>query len=245
MILVDEFIKLNMTAAFKEMFLVVIQLGAIMAVILLYFNKLNPFSPRKSMQEKQDTVAIWLKVLVGVIPAAVVGLFLDDWLNEHFYNYITVSVMLIFYGILFILVENRNKFRTPATKDFSEMSYLTAFGIGWFQVLSLVPGTSRSGATILGGILLGTSRPIAAEFSFFMSIPIMIGASGLKLVKFGFDYTGAEIVTLIIGMIVAFVVSVLTIKFLMHYIRNNDFKVFGWYRIILGIIILLFFLLIR
>lgn len=245
MILVDEFIKLTMTAAFKEMFLVVIQLGAIMAVIILYFNKLNPFSPRKSMQKKQDTVAIWLKVLVGVIPAAVVGLFLDDWLNEHFYNYITVSVMLILYGILFILVENRNKFRTPTTRDFSEMSYKTAFGIGWFQVLSLIPGTSRSGATILGGILLGTSRPIAAEFSFFMSIPIMIGASGLKIVKFGFDFTGAEIVALIIGMVVAFVVSVLTIKFLMHYIRNNDFKVFGWYRIILGIIILLFFLVIR
>jgi undecaprenyl-diphosphatase len=242
MILADEFIKLNVTPAFKEMFLVVIQLGAIMAVVILYFHKLNPFSPRKSRQERKDTFAIWYKVIIGVIPAAVFGFLLDDWLDEHFYNYITVSITLIVYGVLFILVENRNKHRMAQIRDFSNLSYKTALGIGLFQVLSLIPGTSRSGATILGGILLGGSRPIAAEFSFFMSIPIMFGASALKLVKFGFNFTGVEIAILLIGMIVAFVVSILSIKFLMRYIRNNDFKVFGWYRIILGIVVVLYFL---
>ena len=242
MILVDEFIKLNVTDAFREMFFVVIQLGAIMAVVLLYFKKLNPFSPRKSTREKRDTISIWLKVIVGVIPAGVLGVLFDDWLDEHFYNYVTVAIMLILYGVLFIIIENRNKYRKTKIRDFTELSYFTAFGIGIFQVLSLIPGTSRSGATIIGGILLGASRPIAAEFSFFMSIPIMFGASALKLVKFGFNFTGAEIIILLIGMIVAFVVSIIAIRFLMRYIRNNDFKVFGWYRIVLGILILAYFL---
>ena len=241
MILADEFIKLKMTDAFKEMFLVVIQLGAIMAVVLLYFNKLNPFSPKKTLAEKKDTVLIWLKVLIGVIPAGVLGVVFDDWLDEHFYNYVTVSIMLIIYGILFIWIENKNKNKTPQFNDFSAISYQTAFGIGLFQVLSLIPGTSRSGATILGAILLGTSRNIAAEYSFFMSIPIMFGASALKLMKFGFDFTGSEIVILITGLTVAFAVSIVAIKFLMQYIRNNDFKAFGWYRIVLGIIILAYF----
>lgn len=245
MILADEFIKLNMTDAFKEMFLVVIQLGAIMAVVLLYFNKLNPFSTKKSITEKKETVSIWLKVVIGVIPAGVLGVLFDDWLDEHFYNYVTVSIMLIVYGVLFILIENRNKNRTVKVKDFSALSYRTAFGIGLLQVLSLIPGTSRSGATILGGILLGTSRHVAAEYSFFMSIPIMFGASALKLLKFGFDFTGIEIAILITGLIVAFVVSVISIKFLMRYIRNHDFKVFGWYRIILGILVLFYFLVIK
>ncbi|MBW4829502.1 MAG: undecaprenyl-diphosphate phosphatase [Clostridiaceae bacterium] len=245
MILADEFIKLNMTAAFKEMFLVVIQLGAIMAVVLLYFNKLNPFSSKKSIKEKKDTISIWIKVLIGIIPAGVLGVMFDDWLDEHFYNYITVSITLIVYGILFILIENRNKNKKPKARDFSELSYGTAFGIGMFQVLSLIPGTSRSGSTILGGILLGTSRHIAAEYSFFMSIPIMFGASALKLMKFGFAFTGMEITILLTGMVVAFVVSIIAIKFLMRYIRNNDFKVFGWYRIILGVLILLYFLVIK
>lgn len=242
MILVDEFIKLDVTEAFREMFFVVIQLGAILAVVLLYFNKLNPFSPRKSTREKRDTIEIWLKVIVGVIPAAVLGLLFDDWLDEHFYNYVTVAVMLIVYGVLFIIIENRNKYRQTKVRDFRELSYLTAFGIGIFQVLSLIPGTSRSGATIIGGIILGASRPIAAEFSFFMSIPIMFGASALKLVKFGFNFTGAELTILIIGMVVAFLVSIVAIQFLMRYIRNNDFKLFGWYRIVLGILILAYFI---
>ena len=236
MILVDELIRLNTSAAFKEMFFVVIQLGAILAVVLLYFHKLNPFSPKKSAQEKKDTCLIWLKVVIGVIPAAVLGFLFDDWLDAHFYNYVTVSIMLIVYGILFIVIENRNKGKTPRIDHFSRLPYRTAFGIGLFQVLSLIPGTSRSGATILGAILLGTSRPIAAEYSFFMAIPVMLGASALKLAKFGLDFTGMEFSILLTGMAVAFGVSILAIKFLMRYIRNNDFKACGWYRRVLGVL---------
>lgn len=242
MILADEFIKLNVSSAFKEMFLVVVQLGAILAVVLLYFQKLNPFSSKKSVQEKRDTLSIWFKVGIGVIPAGVLGFLFDDWLDAHFYNYLTVSITLVVYGIFFILIENRNKHRAPKVEDFANLSYGTAFGIGMFQVLSLIPGTSRSGATILGAILLGTSRPIAAEFSFFMSIPVMLGASALKLMKFGLDFTKMEIAVLLTGSLVAFVVSILSIKFLMRYIRNHDFKAFGWYRIILGILVLAYFL---
>jgi len=241
MILVEEFIKLNASAAFIEMFFVVIQLGAIMAVVLLYFNKLNPFSPHKSKQEKKDTMSIWYKVIVGVIPAAVLGFLFDDWLNDQFYNYQTVAIMLIVYGILFIVIENRNKGREGSIKSFNEFTYKTAFLIGVFQVLSLIPGTSRSGATILGAIILGTSRYIAAEYSFFLSIPVMFGASALKLAKFGFSFTGMEIAILLTGMVVAFVVSVIAIKFLMAYIKNNDFKAFGWYRIVLGILVIGYF----
>ena len=241
MILVEEFIQLNTSPAFKEMFFVVIQLGAIMAVVLLYFYSLNPFSPSKTQLEKSKTMAIWYKVIVGVLPAAVLGLFFDDWLNEHFYNYQTVAVMLILYGIIFIIIENYNKGRTSQINDINEMTYKTAFLIGVFQVLSLIPGTSRSGATILGGIILGSSRKLAAEFSFFLSIPVMFGASGLKLVKFGFGFTGMEIAVLLTGMVVAFVVSVLAIRFLLGYIRNNDFKAFGWYRIGLGLLVIAYF----
>ncbi|TJX15918.1 undecaprenyl-diphosphate phosphatase [Tissierella creatinini] len=242
MILVEEFIKLNASAEFMEMFRVVIQLGAILAVVLLYFNKLNPFSPRKSMKEKRDTVNIWLKVIIGVIPAGLLGVLFDDWFDEHFYNYITVAIALIIYGIMFIIIENKNKNKRPGISNFQQLSYKTAFGIGIFQVLSLIPGTSRSGSTILGAILLGASRSIAAEYSFFMSIPIMFGASLLKLVKFGLDFTGMEIGILLTGMLVAFVVSLLAIRFLMIYIRNNDFKAFGWYRIILGVLVLGYFM---
>ncbi len=244
MILVEEFIKLNASAEFMEMFRVVIQLGAILAVVLLYFNKLNPFSRMKSMKEKRDTVNIWLKVIIGVIPAGVLGVLFDDWFDEHFYNYITVAITLIIYGILFIIIENKNKYKKPQISNFSQLSYLTAFGIGIFQILSLIPGTSRSGSTILGAILLGASRSIAAEYSFFMSIPIMFGASLLKLLKFGLDFTGIELAILLTGMVIAFVVSVFAIRFLMKYIRNNDFKAFGWYRIILGILVLGFFLIV-
>jgi len=245
MILADEFIKLNMSDAFKEMFLVVIQLGAILAVVLLYFHKLNPFSPKKSAKEKKDTIWIWLKVAIGVVPAAILGFLFDDWLDAHFYNYVTVSIMLVIYGILFIFIENRNKYKASKVNSFSNLSYKTAFGIGMFQVLSLIPGTSRSGATILGAILMGTSRPVAAEYSFFMAIPVMLGASALKLIKFGFDFTGLEGAILLVGMVVAFVVSILSIKFLMRYIRNNDFKVFGWYRIVLGVLVLAYFLIVK
>jgi len=241
MILVEEFIRLDASAAFKEMFFVVIQLGAIMAVVMLYFHKLNPLSPAKTAEEKKETMAIWYKVIAGVVPAAVIGFLFDDWLNDHFYNYRTVAVTLILYGILFIVIENRNKHRKPKIVRFADLSYRTAFLIGLFQVLSLIPGTSRSGATILGGILLGSSRAIAAEFSFFLSIPVMFGASALKLAKFGFSFTGRELVLLLVGMIVAFVVSVLAIRFLMRYIQTNDFKAFGWYRIALGLLVIGYF----
>ncbi len=238
MILADEFIQLNMSEAFKEMFFVVIQLGAILAVVLLYFNKLNPFSPKKTTQEKKETMQIWYKVIIGVIPAGVLGVLFDDWFDEHFYNFITVAIMLIFYGVLFIIIENKNKDKKPVINSFAELTYKTAFLIGMIQVLSLIPGTSRSGSTILGAILLGTSRYVAAEFSFFMSIPIMFGASALKLLKFGFEFTSLEFAVLSTGFIVSFIVSIIAIKFLMRYIRNNDFKVFGYYRIVLGIILL-------
>lgn len=224
MILVDEFIKLNTTAAFKEMFLVVIQLGAIMAVVILYFHKLNPLSPKKTLKEKRDTMFIWYKVIIGVIPAGVLGVLLDDWLDAKFYNYMTVAIMLVLYGVLFIIIENKNEGVEPKIHNFKELSYKTAFGIGIFQVLSLIPGTSRSGATIIGGILLGASRHMAAEFSFFMSIPIMFGASALKLVKFGFNFTGQEIIILLTGMIVAFGVSIVAIKMLMKYIKTMTLK---------------------
>jgi len=241
MILVEQFIQLNASALFKEMFFVVIQLGAIMAVVILYFHKLNPFSSRKFSHEKKETMAIWYKVIVGVLPAAVLGFLFDDWLNDTFYNYKTVAVMLIVYGILFIVIENRNKGRMSRINDIKDLSYTTAFLIGMFQVLSLIPGTSRSGATILGAIILGSSRHLAAEFSFFLSIPVMFGASALKLFKFGFSFSFLELAILLTGMVVAFVVSILAIKFLLGYIRNNDFKAFGWYRIGLGILVIAYF----
>lgn len=243
MILVEQFINLDASAGFKEMFFVVIQLGAILAVVLIFFHKLNPFSPKKTAEEKKDTLSIWYKVIVGVLPAAVLGFLFDDWLNEHLYNYWTVAIMLIVYGILFIVIENRNKGKESSITSFKDLTYKTAFLIGMFQVLSLIPGTSRSGATILGAILIGTSRFVATEYSFFLSIPIMFGASFLKLFKFGFAFTGMEVAILLTGMLVAFVVSIISIKFLMGYIKNNDFKAFGWYRIVLGLLVIAYFLL--
>lgn len=242
MILVEEFIKLNTSDAFQEMFRVVIQLGAILAVVILYFHKLNPFSPKKSRKQKQETMAIWYKVVIGILPAAIIGIPLDDFLDEHLYNYQTVALMLVLYGVLFIIIENYNKKRPASVQTFHQLTYRTAFLIGVFQVLSLIPGTSRSGATILGAILLGTSRTIAAEYSFFLSIPVMFGASAIKLLKFGFDFTGTELVILLVGMLVAFIVSILAIRFLLGYIKTNDFKAFGWYRIILGILVMGYFL---
>jgi len=246
LILVDEFVKLSASDAFKEMFNVVVQLGAIMAVVVLYFHKLNPFSPKKSKEEKVHTISLWMKVVVACIPAAVLGILFDDWMEAHFHNYIVVSIMLIVYGVLFILVENWNKKSQPKVTALTELSYQTALFIGLFQVLSLIPGTSRSGATIIGALLLGVSRYVAAEFTFFLAIPVMFGASALKLLKFfseGAGMTGMEIAMLGVGCVTAFVVSVIAIKFLMGYIKKNDFKVFGYYRIILGALVILYFLL--
>lgn len=243
MILFDEFIKLDASDAFKSMFFVVIQLGAIMAVVVLYFHKLNPFSPKKTSREKADTLSLWMKVIVATLPAALIGLKFDDDIDRVFYNYLTVAITLIIYGVLFIVLENRNKNREAKITTFNQLSYKTAALIGVFQVLALIPGTSRSGATILGAILLGTSRFIAAEFSFFLAIPVMFGASALKLFKFGLSFTGMEVAILLTGTIVSFIVSIIAIKFLMTYIKKNDFKAFGYYRIILGIIVLGYFLL--
>lgn len=245
MILANEFIKLNVTDAFKEMFLVVIQLGAIMAVVVLFFHKLNPFSPKKTDEEKKQTFTLWFKVIVACLPAGLIGFLFDDKIDQLFYNYRTVTITLIIYGILFILIEKRNKNREYKTKELNELTYKTAFMIGIFQVLSLIPGTSRSGATIIGAMLIGTSRFVAAEFSFFLAIPVMFGASAYKIMKFGVNYTGTEITVLAVGMITAFAVSILAIKFLMGYIAKHSFKAFGYYRIFLGILVLLYFLFIK
>lgn len=241
LILVDEFVKLNASADFKEMFNVVIQLGAILAVVVMYFHKLNPFSPKKTKVEKQETMQLWYKVVISCIPAAVLGLLFDDWMEAHLHNAVVISIMLIVYGILFIIIERWNKKKTPAVSTLADLSYQTAFFIGCFQVLSLVPGTSRSGATIIGALLLGVSRYVAAEFTFFLAIPVMFGASGIKLLKFfadGQGMTGTEMAMLGCGCLVAFVVSVLAIKFLMGYVKKHDFQAFGWYRIVLGILVL-------
>ena len=246
LILADEFIKLNMSDSFMEMFNVVIQLGAIMAVVVLYFHKLNPFSPKKNRKEKGDTIVLWTKVILAVLPAALIGIPLDDWLDAHFYNPPVVAAMLIIYGILFIVVENRNRRnRRRPMDDLDRLSYPMALAIGGFQVLSLIPGTSRSGATILVGILIGCSRTVAAEFSFFLGIPVMFGASLLKIVKFGFHFTSMEVIVLLTGMVVSFLVSVVAIKFLLGYIKKNDFKAFGVYRIVLGILVIAYFALFK
>ena len=242
MILVDEFLQLNMSESFKEMFFVVIQLGAIMAVVVLYWKKLNPFIFKSKLTLKDDTMSLWFKIVVACVPAAIIGLLFDDDIEGLFYNYQTVAVALILYGILFILIEKKHKNINTKINTLSQISYKTAIIIGIFQVLALIPGTSRSGTTILGAILIGTSRTVAAEFTFFLAIPVMFGASLLKILKFGLIFTNAEFITLLTGMISAFVVSILSIKFLMGYIKKHDFTAFGWYRIILGIIVILYFL---
>lgn len=244
MILVDEFIQLAVSKAFMDMFLVVIQLGAILAVVVLNFERLNPFSAWKSRRERRETFQLWYKVVVACLPAAVIGLAANHYMEEHFMTAPVVAFTLIFYGILFILVENYNKNRAPRITDLAKLDYRTAIIIGFFQVLSLVPGTSRSGATILGGILFGASRYVAAEFTFFLAIPVMFGASLLKIVGFGWHYSAEEILILVIGMVTAFIVSILSIKFLLRYIKANDFKAFGWYRIVLGGIVLAYLFLI-
>ncbi|ERI97376.1 undecaprenyl-diphosphate phosphatase [bacterium 210820-DFI.6.52] len=245
MILADEFIHMDITPAFKEMFLVVIQLGAILSIVVLFWNKLWPFSFKKGQPHvKKDTFQLWFKVLVASIPALIVGLPFNDQIDALFYNYITVSITLILYGVLFIWMENRNRRYQPRVRNLGQLTYKHAFIMGCFQVLALIPGTSRSGATILGAVLVvGCARPVAAEFSFFMAIPAMAGASLLKLVKFGFSFTGMEVAILAVGSLVAFVVSMLSVGFLMNYVKKHDFKVFGWYRIVLGAVVLAYFLL--
>ena len=244
MILVDEFIKLSASDAFKEVFFVVIQLGAIFAVLLLYWRKLLPlnFDDGKVSIDK-PTIDLWIKIIVACIPAAIVGLLFDDLIDELFYNPTMVSIALIVFGVAFILVENRNKDNRPRVNSLERLNYRAALVIGLFQLIAAVfPGTSRSGATILGGIMIGVSRTVAAEFTFFLAIPVMFGASLLKLIKVGIFFTGIELSYLLLGMLVAFVVSVIVIKFLMNYIKGHDFKVFGWYRIILGVIVLGYFM---
>lgn len=243
MILLDEFIKMNVTKSFLDMFLVVIQLGSIFAVIYLYFNRLNPFSRHKSVVEKKETISLWLKVAIGCIPAAVIGFLFDDFIHEKLYSPITVAIMLILYGILFIILEKSKK--VSVVDNLSKLDYKKALLIGIFQVLALIPGTSRSGSTIIGASALGASRGVAAEYSFFLAIPVMFGASGFKFLKYilkvGFNFSTTELWILISGMLIAFLVSVWAIKFFMNYIKKHDFKVFGYYRIFLGIIVLIYF----
>ena len=265
MILVDEFVNLNVTKDFKDLFLVVIQLGAILAVVVLYWHKLWPFYNKTLSKRTRVAIShkpgwaqpilifrerfcdkekwvLWFKIIVACLPAIIIGLPFDDLIEEKFMNYVVVAIALIVYGILFIVIENYNKYRKASCTSLEEMSFKTAFLIGCFQVLSLIPGTSRSGSTIIGGILLGTSRTVAAEFTFFLGIPVMFGASLLKIVKFGFEFTSTEVIILLTGMVVAFVVSILAIKFLMGYIKRHDFKAFGWYRIVLGVLVLGYFI---
>jgi undecaprenyl-diphosphatase len=246
MILLDEFIHLQVSDAFYEMFQVVIQLGAIGAVILLFFHKLNPFSPKKTEVQKKATWDLLIKIVVAVIPSAIIGLLLDDWMDEHLYNHIVVAIALVIYGVAFLYVEKWNAGRSFTITKTSQIDYRTALLLGAFQCLSLIPGTSRSGSTILGAIILGIARPAGAEFSFFMAIPTMLGASALKLLKFlmeGVKATGIEIMVLIVGCIVSFIVSLAVIRGLMAFVRKRSFAVFGVYRIILGAVVLLYFLL--
>ncbi|WP_295069675.1 undecaprenyl-diphosphate phosphatase [Ruminococcus sp.] len=252
LILVGEFLKLDKSDEFKEMFDVVIQLGAIMAVVVIFWKKLWPFGKKDNQHPlnkspfgqmvKTDIFQMWFKVLVACVPAAVIGYLTEDWVDKHFYNPWTVAIALIVFGIAFIIVENWNKGKKAKINTIAELTYKAAFIIGIFQLIAAIfPGTSRSGATIVGALLIGVSRTVAAEFTFYLAVPVMFGASLLKLVKFGFDFTGSELAVLLVGMIVAFLVSVFVIKFLMDYIKKHDFKVFGWYRIVLGVLVLAYF----
>lgn len=255
LILADEFIKLDMSKEFMEMFNVVIQLGAILAVVVIFWKKLWPFTLDKSKGYnyitksggiiKKDVMDMWFKVIVAMLPAAIVGIPFDNLFEEHFHNYIVVSAALIVYGILFIIIERRNDGKKPKINSIADISYKTALIIGCFQALSLIPGTSRSGSTILGAIIIGVSRVAAAEFSFFLAVPVMFGASLIKLLKFGFSFTCAELAVLLVGTLTSFLVSVVAVKFLMNYVRKHDFSAFGYYRIALGAVVLAYFLIAR
>lgn len=255
LILADEFIKLDMSKEFMEMFNVVIQLGAILAVVVIFWKKLWPFTLDKSKGYnyitksggiiKKDVMDMWFKVIIAMLPAAIVGIPFDNLFEEHFHNYIVVSAALIVYGILFIIIERRNDGKKPKINSIADISYKTALIIGCFQALSLIPGTSRSGSTILGAIIIGVSRVAAAEFSFFLAVPVMFGASLIKLLKFGFSFTGVELAVLLVGTLTSFLVSVVAVKFLMNYVRKHDFSAFGYYRIALGAVVLAYFLIAR
>ncbi|MEG0366408.1 MAG: undecaprenyl-diphosphate phosphatase [Coprobacillus sp.] len=253
MILLDEFIKLDVSKEFYDVFQVVIQLGAILAVVLLFWNKFFPFGKKRNKHPlaktgilsyvKADKVELWFKILIACVPAAVIGILFDEQLNAWFYNYQTVAIALIVFGIAFLVIEDFNKGKRPKMNSLAEITFQTALLIGVFQLIAAVfPGTSRSGATIIGALLLGVSRTAAAEFTFVLAIPVMFGASLLKIVKFGFDFTSSEIMVLVIGMVVAFIVSAISIRFLMNYVKKHDFKFFGWYRIVLGILVLVYFM---
>lgn len=239
MLLVDEFITLNMSEAFKEMFFVVIQLGAILAVVVMFWEKMFPFQFKDKTQPiiKKDTFSLWFKVIFACIPGAAITIMFDDYIEAHLHTPIVIAAALIFYGIAFIVIETWNKKRLPTTHKLGDITYRTAFLIGLFQVLSIIPGTSRSGATIIGALLIGVSRVAAAEFTFFLAVPVLFGLSAIKILKFGLAFTSTELLTLFIGMAVAFIVSILVIKFLMNFIKKHDFKAFGWYRIVLGILV--------
>ena len=241
LILVEEFVKLNFSQSYLDMFNVVIQLGAIMAVVVIYFHRLNPFSPKKTEKQKKMTLQLWVKVVIASIPAGVVGILFNDFIEEKFNNSYVVATMLIVVGVLFIVIENRHKGRKPQITKISQMGVPVLIWIGVFQMLAMIPGTSGSGATIIGALALGVSRTAAADFTFFLAIPAMAGASLVKLRHFGFDFTGIELGLLLLGCVVSFVVSILAIKFLLKYIQNHDFKAFGYYRIVLGIIVFLYF----
>lgn len=241
LILVEEFVKLNFSQSYLDMFNVVIQLGAIMAVVVIYFHRLNPFSPKKTEKQKKMTLQLWVKVVIASIPAGVVGILFNDFIEEKFNNSYVVATMLIVVGVLFIVIENRHKGKKPQITKISQMGVPVLIWIGVFQMLAMIPGTSRSGATIIGALALGVSRTAAADFTFFLAIPAMAGASLVKLRHFGFDFTGIELGLLLLGCVVSFVVSILAIKFLLKYIQNHDFKAFGYYRIVLGIIVFLYF----
>ena len=240
-VFVEQLFQLNASKEFKAMFEVVIQLGAILAVVVMYFRKLNPFSKSKSPKKRRLAMELWTKIIIACLPAAMLGLLIDDWVEEHLLNGFVIAMALIIYGVLFIMIENSNKKREYSIRNVNAIDYQTALSIGFFQVLALVPGTSRSGATIIGGMILGATRSVSAEFSFFLSIPIMFGASFLKLAKFGLHYTVAEVVYLLLGMFVSFIVSIFSISFLLNWIKKNDFKFFGYYRIGLGIIVLVWY----
>ena len=245
MILLEEFIKLDVSPAFYELFQVVIQLGAIAAVLVLFFRKLNPYAPGKNHKQRHNTWVLWIKVIVAVLPSAVLGLLLDDWMDAHLYNYVVVAIALIVYGVAFLFVERINEQKETKIKSVNQIDYKTALLIGAFQCLSLIPGTSRSGSTILGAILLGVARPAGAEFSFFLAIPTMLGASALKVLKFmleGVKATGGELMILLVGTVVSFIVSLLVIKALMDYVRKRSFAAFGYYRIVLGFVVIGYFL---
>lgn len=243
MLLVDEFLQLNMTDAFKEMFFVVIQLGAILAVVVIFWRKMFPlqFSDKTKPVIRTDVISVWLKVIIACIPGAVVTILFDNYIEAHLHTPTVIALMLIIYGVAFIVIEDWNRRRRPKIRRLNDITYKTAFIIGLFQVLSIIPGTSRSGSTIIGSLLIGVSRTAAAEFTFFLAVPVMFGLSGLKLLKFGFAFSGAEIIVLILGMAVAFFVSLAVVRFLMAYIKKHSFKIFGWYRILIGIIVLIYF----